>query len=202
MIIHALEQALAKIIDGECDVCPSTSWSVDIPVDCIRASVTIMDYLVDQKLIMMDLIERTSTLSETENGNIRDAKRIRKLLALPVEADGHISPSKVAQKHICAPVDGKYTVNRAIELFQSASSLGFGASIEHIVPGSNRKVVKFRKTPYTCLSADARKALRQIRITEDEYRSTFPCEQLLSSSGSSTPGDQIGDGESSDEFTA
>lgn len=73
-----------------------TSWSVDIPVDCIRACVTIMDYLVDQKLIMMDLMERTSTLSETENGNIHDAKRIRKLLAFPVEADGHISPSKVA----------------------------------------------------------------------------------------------------------
>ena len=99
-------------------------------------------------------------------------------------------------------MDGKFTVNEVIELFQSASSLGFGASIEHVVPGSNRKVIKFRKTPYTCLSADARKALRQIKITEDENRSTFPCEQLLFSFGSSTPGDQIGDGESSDEFTA
>ena len=168
MIIHALEQALAKIIDGECDECPSTSWSVDIPTDCIRASVTIMDYLIEQKLIMMDLIEQTSIHTETNNGTIHDAHRIRKLLVLPVEEDGHISPSKVAQKHICAPVDGKYTVHKAIELFQSASSLGFGASVEHIVPGSNRKVTKFRKTPYIRLSADARKALRQIRITEDE----------------------------------
>ena len=197
MIIHALEQALAKIIDGECDECPSTLWSVDIPTDCIRASVTIMDYLIEQKLIMMDLIEQTSIHTETDNGTIHDAHRIRKLLVLPVEEDGHISPSKVAQKHICAPVDGKYTVHKAIELFQSASSLGFGASVEHIVPGSNRKVTKFRKIPYIRLSADARKALRQIRITEDEYRRSFPNEE--SSSDSSLPGDR---NESSDESTA
>jgi hypothetical protein len=44
MIIHTLEQALAKIIDGECDECPSTPWNVDISTDCIRASVTIMDF--------------------------------------------------------------------------------------------------------------------------------------------------------------
>ena len=102
---------------------------------------------------------------------------------LPVERDGHISPSKVAQKHICAPVDGKYTVHKALELFQSASSLGFGSSFENQVPGSNRMVVKFTKTPYTLLSQHALRALRQIRVTEDEYRRTFPAEQ----SSSSTP---------------
>ena len=157
MIIHVLEQALAKIIDGECDECPSTSWSVDIPTDCIRASVTIMDYLIEQKLIMMDLIEQMSIHTETNNGTIHNAHCICKLLVLPIEEDGHINPSKVAQKHICATVDGKYTVHKAIELFQSASSLGFGASVEHIVPGSNRKVTI---TPYIRLSADTRKALR------------------------------------------
>jgi hypothetical protein len=138
---------------------------------------------------MMDLTEKTSINNEMDNDNIRDATRIRKLLVLPVDEDGHISPSKVAQKHICAPVDGKYTVQKAIELFQSASSLGFGASFEHVVPGSNRKVTRFRKSPYTRLSADARKALRQIRITENEYSGTFP-------SGSSTDGSSIPGGSS------
>ena len=207
MIIHTLEQALVKIIDGECDECPSTPWSVDIPTDCIQASVTIMDYLIQQKMIMMDLTERTSIHNEPDNGNIREANRIRKLLVLPVDDDCHISPSKVAQKHICAPIDGKYTVHKAVELFQSASSLGFGASFEHTVPGSNRKVTKFRKTPYTRLSADARKALRQIRITEEEYSGTFPSGSSTprgsstpgGSSGSSTPGDHC---DSSDESTA
>ena len=93
-----------------------------------------------------------------------------------------------------------------VELFQSASSLGFGASFEHTVSGSNRKVTKFRKTPYTRLSADACKALRRIRITE-EYSSTFPSGSSAprgssspgGSSGSSTPGDH---GDSSDESTA
>ena len=160
MVIHALEQALAKIIDGECDVCPNTSWSVEVSVGCIRAATTIMDYLIEQKLIMMDLTEQTS--AQCEN-NIPDANRIRKLLALTVEDDdGHISPSKVAQKHICAPMDGKYTVLKAIELFKSASLLGFGETVEQVVQGSNRKVTKFRKTPYSCLSTDARKALRKI----------------------------------------
>ena len=39
--------------------------------------------------------------------------------------DGQITPSRVAQKHVCAPTDGKYTVMKALELFFSASSLGF-----------------------------------------------------------------------------
>ena len=139
-----------------------------------------MEYLIEQKLIMMDLTEKTSVCNDTDNGSIREANSIRKLLVLPVEVDGHISPSKVAQKHICAPVDGKYTVHKAIELFQSASSLGFGAPV---IPGSNRKVTKFRKTPYTCLSTDARRALRYVRVTEDEYISSFPNGEY--SSGSS-----------------
>ena len=177
MILHALEQALEKVIDGECDVCPNTSWSREIPVGCIQAAVTIMNYLIEQKLIMMDLVEQTSEQVLTP---IPDANRIRKLLVLPVEdEDGHISPSKIAQKHICAPTDGKYTVFKAIELFidNSASSLGFGATIEHITQGSNRKVMKFRKSPYTCLSAEARKVLRQIRVSEEQYRQSFPSDQ-------------------------
>ena len=175
MILHALEQALDKVIDGECDVCPNTSWSREIPVGCIQAAVSIMNYLIEQKLIMMDLVEQTSEQALTP---IPDANRIRKLLVLPVEdEDGHISPSKIAQKHICAPTDGKYTVFKATELFNSASSLGFGVTIEHIIQGSNRKVMKFRKSPYTCLSAEARKVLRQIRVSEEQYRQSFPSDQ-------------------------
>ena len=112
MILYALEQALDKVIDGECNVCPNTSWSREVPVGCIQAAVTIMNYLIEQKLIMMDLVEQTSEQALTP---IPDANRIRKLLVLPVEyEDGHISPSKIAQKHICVPTDGKYTVFKAI----------------------------------------------------------------------------------------
>ena len=98
MIIYALEQALINVI--ECDECPMTSWCVDIPSDCIRASIAIMDYLIEQKLIMMGLTEQTQIPGELSTGNISDANRIRKLLVMDVDPDGHISPSKVTQKHI------------------------------------------------------------------------------------------------------
>ena len=181
MILFALEQAVSKIIDGECDVCPTSSWSVDISVSCVQAAIIIMDYLIEQKLIIMDLTELTEQ-SASENQTIPDANRIRRLLVLPVEDDdGHISPSKVAQKHICAPADGKYTVQKAVELFRSASSLGFGEAVERTVTGSNRKVTKFRKTPYTLLSSNALRTLRQIRVSEDQYKQSFPNQQSSSS---------------------
>lgn len=108
---------------------------------------------------------------------------MRRLLLLQLEdTDGHITPSKVAQKHICAPTDGKYTVVKALELFRSASSMGFGEQVDHVVPTTNRKVTRFRKTPYTLLSSNARNALRQLRITEEEYNQTFPTTVLTTPS--------------------
>ena len=177
MILFALEQTLTHIIEGECDVCPNTPWSFDISSTCTRAACTIMDYLIQQKLIIMDVTE----ISEDNTRHagqlslqIPDAKRIRRLLLLPLEDnDGQITPSKVAQKHICAPTDGKYTVLKALELFRSASSMGFGEQVDH-VPSTNRKVSRFQKTPYPLLSSNARSALRQLRITEEEYNQTFP----------------------------
>ena len=42
---------------------------------------------------------------------------------------GHLSPSKVAQKHICVPIDGKYSVSKAMDFFSVAANLGFGDTI-------------------------------------------------------------------------
>ena len=66
-----------------------------------------------------------------------------------------------------APIDGKYSVSKAID-FSVATNLGFGETIEQT--STNRRV---RKTPYEILSAEARKTLRHIRVTEDMYRSSF-----------------------------
>ena len=190
MILFALEQTLTHIIEGECDVCPNTSWSFDVSTSCSRAACTIMDYLIQQKLIIMDVteVDEHNTLHADQLVQIPDAKRMRRLLLLPLEdSDGQITPSKLAQKHICAPTDGKYTVVKALELFRSASSMGFGEQVDHVVPSTNRKVSRFRKTPYTLLSSNARSALRQLRITEEEYNQTFPTSSTTPSTPSPDP---------------
>ena len=82
-----------------------------------------MDYLIQQKLIIMDVteVDEHNTLHADQLVQIPDAKRMRRLLLLPLEDnDGQITPSKLAQKHICAPTDGKYTVVKALELFRSS----------------------------------------------------------------------------------
>ena len=143
MILFALEQTLTHIIEGERDVCPNTSWSFDISSSCTRAACTIMDYLIQQKLIIMDVteVDEHNTLHADQLVQIPDAKRMRRLLLPPLEDnDGQITPSNLAQKHICAPTDGKYTVVKALEVFRSASSMGFGEQVDHVVPSTNRKV--------------------------------------------------------------
>ena len=173
MVLFVLEQTLAKILEGENPECPTTMWSVTISADCVSAAASIMDYLIKQKLIMMDVVEAGSSAHSTVPLVYPNGERLRRLLIFMSEDDeGHISPSKVAQKHICAPIDGKYTVSKALELFQSAETLGFGETVEQTTP-TNRRVKKFRKTPYDLLTSDARSTLRQIRITEDTYRSFF-----------------------------
>ena len=175
MILFALEQTLTHIIEGECDVCPNTSWSFDVSNSCTRAACTIMDYLIQQKLIIMDVTEvnEDSTLHADQLLQIPDANRMRRLLLLPLEDnDGQITPSKVAQEHICAPTDRKYTVMKALELFRSATSMGFSEQVDHVL-STNRKVSQFQKTLYSLLSSNARSALRQLPITEEEYNLTF-----------------------------
>jgi len=104
MVLFALEQALETVMNGDPydpDSTPPTS-SVNISSFSVLAASTIMDYLIDQKLIMMDLKEvvpgednpRPSCATEQE-------KHLRKFLVMSVEdTEGHISPSKVTQKHI------------------------------------------------------------------------------------------------------
>ena len=176
MILFALEKTLTHIIEGECDVCPNTSWGFDISSSCTRAACTIMDYLIQQKLIIMDVteVDEHNTLHADQLVQIPDAKRMRRLLLLPLEDnDGQITPSKLAQKHICAPTDGKYTVVKALELFSSASSMGFGEQVDHVVPSTNRKVSRFRKTPYPLLSSNARKRLETASYHRGGIQSNF-----------------------------
>ena len=92
MILFAVEQALAMDIneednntddydDSDCSNRDSPSWSNEISATCVIAAATIMDHLIQQKLIMMDFrgvprIREMGVLS-------RRAKRARKILATP-----------------------------------------------------------------------------------------------------------------------
>ena len=155
------------MLEGEsaCEQHPSISWSVTITGECVRADATVMDYLIKQKLIMMDVDEigpDKPAAVEVSRGSHSNGDRLRRLLTLMADDDnGHISPSKVAQKHICAPTDGKYSVSNAIKLFKCAQQLGFGETVDQTT-STNRRVKKFRKTPYDLLSAEACKSLRDM----------------------------------------
>ena len=135
-----------------------------------------------QKMMMMDLKERRADDPQTtQDEDVDSGSRLRKLLLMEME-DGHISPSKVAQKHICAPSNGRYPVSNAFELFDKATTYGFGNIIDLMTP-SKRRVKKFRKTPYDCLPPRSLEILRKLNITNDEYHQTF----LTTSAATPTP---------------
>ena len=183
MIISVLQQAVEHVsttstrdTDSACSHQPSPSpsptWSYKVTSSCVEAASTILDYLCKQKMMMMDLKERRADDPQTtQDEDVDSGSRLRKLLLMEME-DGHISPSKVAQKHICAPSNGRYPVSNAFELFDKATTYGFGKIIDLMTP-SKRRVKKFRKTPYDCLPPRSLEILRKLNITNDEYHQTF-----------------------------
>ena len=184
MIIFVLQQAVEHVTttttrdtdssySDQPSPSPSPTWSYKVTSSCVQAASTILDYLCKQKLMMMDLKERCADDPQTtQDEEVHSATRLRKLLLMEME-DGHsISPSKVAQKHICAPSNGRYPVSNAFELFDKAASYGFGNTIDVMTP-SKRRVKKFRKTPYDCLPPRSVEILRKLNITDDEYQQTF-----------------------------
>ena len=123
--------------------------------------------------MMMDLKEWCADDPQTAlDEEVDSTTRLGKLLLMEME-DGHgISPSKVAQKHICAPSNGRYPVSNAFELFDKAASYGFDNTIDVMTP-SKRRVKKFRKTLYDCLLPHSVEILRKLNITNDKYQQTF-----------------------------
>ena len=91
---------------------------------------------------------------------------------MKAESDGFISASTLAQKHICERVNGSYPVNKAMELLETASAIGFGSMEETHTPTSNRKIRKLRKRPYAELPPEAKRVLTSFSITEDVYDHT------------------------------
>ena len=147
MIIFVLQQAVEHVTttttrdtdssySDQPSPSPSPTWSYKVTSSCVQAASTILDYLCKQKLMMMDLKERCADDPQTtQHEEVHSATRLRKLLLMEME-DGHsISPSKVAQKHICAPSNGRYPVSNAFELtVRQGCQLRFGNTIDVMTP--------------------------------------------------------------------
>lgn len=67
MILFALEQAINISTNNEDGEGDDEQWSDEITTVCVEAAATIMDYLIQQKLIMMDLIEVSTDSIVTGN---------------------------------------------------------------------------------------------------------------------------------------
>ena len=52
--------------------------------------------------------------------------RLPRFLQMKTDHQGLITPSTVAQKHVCIRHEGAYTVEKAFELFSTTEELGFG----------------------------------------------------------------------------
>ena len=117
--------------------------------------------------------ERTQADRDPETqGEILSGRHVRKMLLMSVEEDGQISPSKVAQKYICAATNGRYPVSNSYDLFESASKYGFGKMVDVMTP-TRPRVKKFRKKPYDRLDTSSIGVLQKLRITQTEYEETF-----------------------------
>ena len=78
--------------------------------------------------MMMDLKEPCADDPQTtQNEEV-------KLLLMEMDDRHSISPSKVAQKHICAPSNGHYPVSNAFELFDKAASYRLSNTIDVMTP--------------------------------------------------------------------
>lgn len=92
---------------------------------------------------------------------------------MKTDNEGYISPSAVAQKHVCIRHEGGYTVERAIELMKTTEELGFGDIIEIETPQSRRRVKRFRKAKFDDLLPPAKRLLLDFSITEEKYNESF-----------------------------
>ncbi len=136
MILHCLEQAVQGVLSGD------SGWKNEIEPATVQAAANIIDHLNNQKII---LAGKDVAGGGSSCGDVLQGERIRKLLTnIQVPSDGFISPSVIGQKHISERVGSSYPVSKAVELMETAATMGFGEFVD-MQTSSNRKLRKFRK---------------------------------------------------------
>ena len=144
MVIHCLEQALSA---------SSPRWDTKISVDAVRAATAIIHHFIQQKFVMLGLIENPSD-------SLLSNRIIRLLTMTCKNGNGKFTPSEVSQKHISEKVGGSYPTSKAIEALEEAVRLGYG-TIEDCTTPNNRTVKQFRKRPFSELTNECKEQLKK-----------------------------------------
>ena len=128
----------------------------------MKASASIIDHLNGQKEIMMGVNRGTALYSfdiyniimftytfygfiinqytGMDGCQLPQFNRLPRFLQMKTDHQGLITPSTVAQKHVCIRHEGAYTVEKAFKLFSTTEELGFGKVVEIETPVSRRCV--------------------------------------------------------------
>ena len=87
-----LEQALESVLEGGNPEGPCT-WSTTITEDCVKASAQIMDYVIKQKLIMMDASEvgPSDTTTPGQMAHVEEGDHLRRLLTLMTDDEAEVT---------------------------------------------------------------------------------------------------------------
>ena len=89
---------------------------------------------------------------------------------MKTDKNGYITPSAVAQQHVCTRHGGTYTVDKAMELLKTTEELGFGKVIEIQTPVI--RVKRFSKATFDTLPPPTKRLLQEFKITETTYNKT------------------------------
>ncbi len=162
MILHCLEQAVQGVLSGD------SGWKNEIEPATVQAAANIIYHLNNQKII---LAGKDVAGSGSSCGHVLQGERIRKLLT-NIPSDGFISPSVIGHKHVSERVGSSYPVSKAVELMETAATMGFGEFVD-FQTSSNRKLRKFRKRRLELLPENALTTLKKLHITETVYQNTF-----------------------------
>ena len=93
---------------------------------------------------------------------------------MKTDKDGYITPSAVAQQHVCIRHGGTYTVDKAMKLLKNDQRvIGFGKVIEIQTPVNHRRVKRFSGATFDTLPPPAKRLLQDFKITETTNNKTF-----------------------------
>ena len=179
-VLFGLEQAFQVAESGEEDF--NTNWEFEIDEEACKKGVTIMDYLIEQKFLLMppEVVLYGSggeNLTENEKFIAEESDKIKKTLEWEgVKGSmGSISASAAVQHRLFTPPKkngkGENTAANAVPYFEKLSQISFG-KVEK-VKKSGRPVTVFRKRKWDELEPDQHETVRKLKVEEAKYKVIF-----------------------------
>ena len=183
MVIHTLEQAIKY---PKNDVCSSTEseneieWNAIIKEESVIKAEEIMKFLIEQKFALMQPEVQVGSNDEMNIHTGRaildeNPKYLNKFLTFK---NPDIQASDVSQFRLMPPTPknsqskNKYPVEQCKIFMKEVCEAGFGSVKEVQKAGSLRKVLSFKKRPYSDLGKSQMETLKKLRIDEDQYNAS------------------------------